>query len=153
MNKYSGLSTLSTIFSFLGTLFIVIGIVLAVIGLIAFVGLGVWIASGLSLSISGLFLLSAGQAMRALIDIALQTAPIAELASNSAKMVAFFERMSGKSEEPAGSETYTETESEGYKWRQYPDGHVEAWMGNHWMRFKDAQEFGTYASQRKHRPR
>ena len=103
--------------------------------------------------VSGLLLLSAGQAIRVFIDIAVQTAPIGDIAANTAKTVAFFERMSGTQPEPAAPPTYAEAVWEGYTWRQYSDGHVEAYIENEWKRFDNSAEFGRYIAARKHRPR
>ncbi len=156
MDKYRGLQALSVFLMIFGTAFLAGGVILLMLGLMDLSNVqsqmygfnavfGIWkIGSGLGSMLSGLLLLAAGQAIRVFIDIAVQTAPIAEIAINSAKTVAFFERMSGQN--PDSDAPVEEGEYRGYRWRAYRDGRVEGEMNGETKQFKSANDFTKYAN-------
>ena len=176
-DKYGALRSISGILVFVGWLLLVAGLIGAVFGLLEMtsaqqiygpgsvnlaLGFGKMIA-GITALVTGVLVIAMGQVIRLFVDIALQTAPIALIAENSSKTVAFFERVNSRvspgspigADKPTTNTAQAETRAktikdEGVdvrrrKWRMYDDGSIDLQTSKGLRTFSNYSEYSKFS--------
>ncbi len=172
-DKYGALRSISGILVFVGWLLLVAGLIGAVFGLLEMTsaqqtygpgsvnlafGFSKMIA-GITALVTGVLVIAMGQVIRLFIDIALQTAPIALIAENSSKTVAFFERVNSRvspgspigADKAATSAAQAQSDPKtikdegiderGRKWRLYNDGSLDLQTSEGMRTFSSYSEY------------
>jgi hypothetical protein len=176
-DKYGALRSISGILVFVGWLLLVAGLIGAVFGLLEMTsvqqtygpgsvnlafGFSKMIA-GITALVTGVLVIAMGQVIRLFVDIALQTAPIALIAENSSKTVAFFERVNSRvspgspigADKPATNAAQAQARAKEVinqgvdicdrKWRQYDDGSIDLQTSKGLKTFSSHSEYSKYS--------
>ena len=157
-HRYGVLRSLSTFLGFAGWVQVFLGALVFIVGVLSG-GVGIFsgLVGGIAVAISGLILVAIAQALDVFIDIALNTAPIAQLVGQNAAMVAFFDNFknrnssvkapvatSGIDQAPVDQGSF-----EGVPWRSYADGRVVAVINQKEKAFSSGAEFTAFVYSRK----